>query len=90
MKKSTLEEKTQPDAVTSPKEQQKAERAEKMAENVRYGQTISEGGMGDKATKDGGSTNQGKGGLYVIFYNDNEDAEACLQTGLEQQMHRDK
>ncbi|KAF6237878.1 hypothetical protein HO173_004079 [Letharia columbiana] len=52
------EEETQPDAVTSQQEQQKAERGAKTAENVRYGQTISEGGMGGKTTEAGGSANQ--------------------------------
>ena len=30
-----------------------------MAENLKYGQTISEGGMGGKTTESGGSANQG-------------------------------
>ena len=62
-----LEEETQADAVTSQQEQQKAERGEKKAENVRYGQTISEQGMGGKTTEAGGSANRGKGGLHVMF-----------------------
>lgn len=52
------EEETQPDAVTSQQEQQKAERGKKTAENARYGQTISEEGMGGKTTEAGGSANQ--------------------------------
>ncbi|KAL9138064.1 MAG: hypothetical protein Q9175_000717 [Cornicularia normoerica] len=51
-------EETQPDAVTSQQKQQKAEREGKTAENVRYGQTISEEGMGGKTTEAGGSANQ--------------------------------
>ena len=54
------EEETQPDAVTSQQEQQKAERGEKTAENVRYGQAISEQGVGGKTTEAEGSANQGK------------------------------
>lgn len=61
-----LEEETQPDAVTSQQEQQKAERGEKTAENVRYGQSISEGGMGGKTTEAGGTANQGNGGLQLF------------------------
>ena len=84
----TLEEETQSDAVTSQQEQQKAERGEKTAENVRYGQTISEAGMGGKTTEAGGSANQGKGGLRVIFSSDSVYAEACLQRVSEQRIHR--
>ena len=53
------DEKTQPDAVISEQEQAKAERGERTAENVRYGQAISEQGMGGKTTTSGGSANQG-------------------------------
>ncbi|KAL2040989.1 hypothetical protein N7G274_006447 [Stereocaulon virgatum] len=52
---------TQIDAVDSEQAKQQAERREKTAENVRYGQTISEGGMGGKTTEAGGSANQGDG-----------------------------
>ena len=45
--------------MTAQQEQHKAERGEKTAENVRYGQTISEEGMGGKTTEAGGSANQG-------------------------------
>lgn len=41
------------------KEESKTERGERTAENVRYGQNISEGGMGGKTTEAGGSANQG-------------------------------
>lgn len=47
------------DAVDSQQAQEKAERGAKTAENVRYGQTISEGGMGGMTTEGGGSANQG-------------------------------
>lgn len=45
--------------MDSRQEQQQAERGERTAENVRYEQTISEGGMGGKTTEAGGSANQG-------------------------------
>lgn len=51
---------TQVDSVDSQEEQEKAERGAKTAENVRYGQTISEGGMGGKTTESGGGANQGR------------------------------
>lgn len=71
--------------MTSQQEQQKAERGERTAENVRYGQTISEGGMGGKTTEAGGSANQGKGGLHVLFCDDvaAENADTCMQADLE-------
>ncbi|KAL8919334.1 MAG: hypothetical protein Q9208_006833 [Pyrenodesmia sp. 3 TL-2023] len=50
---------TQPDTVDQQQEQDKAARGAKTAENIRYGQTISEGGMGGKTTEAGGSANQG-------------------------------
>ena len=55
---------------------------------MSYGQTISEEGMGGKTTQAGGSVNQGRRGLHVVFCNDSKDAEACLQTGSGQQIHR--
>lgn len=45
-------------------EQATAERGEKTAENVRYGQTISEGGMGGMTTEGQGGGNQG---MFRIF-----------------------
>ena len=74
-----IEEETQPDAVTSQQEQQKTERGEKTAENVRYGQTVSEQGMGGKTTEAGGSANQGEGGLRMMF---------CDQGGNAKQYYR--
>lgn len=44
--------------------QAKAERGEKTAENVRYGQGISEGGMGGMTTEGQGGGNQG---MFRIF-----------------------
>lgn len=54
-----LDPETQVDVVDSQREQQDAARGEKTADNVRYGQNISEGGMGGKTTEAGGSANQG-------------------------------
>lgn len=48
-------------------EQDKADRGERTAENIRYGQAISEGGMGGKTTEAGGSTNQGTFGPTDIL-----------------------
>ncbi|KAL8902389.1 MAG: hypothetical protein Q9192_000016 [Flavoplaca navasiana] len=53
---------TQPDSVKEQQAQDKADRGARTAENVRYGQTISEGGMGGKTTEAGGSANQGSYG----------------------------
>lgn len=50
---------TQPDAVDQQQEQDKTQRGARTAENIRYGQAISEGGMGGKTTEAGGSANQG-------------------------------
>lgn len=50
---------TQPDAVSEQQQQKKAERGAQTAENIRYGQTISEGGMGGKTTEASGDANQG-------------------------------
>ncbi len=50
---------TQPDAVDQQQKHDKAVRGAKTAENTRYGQTISEEGMGGKTTEAGGSANQG-------------------------------
>ena len=48
---------TQVDAVDAQQEQEKAEKGARTAENVRYGQNISEGGMG-------GMTTEGQGGAH--------------------------
>ncbi|CAO1604579.1 hypothetical protein XANCAGTX0491_008125 [Xanthoria calcicola] len=50
---------TQTDAVQEQQDQDRAARGARTAENVRYGQTISEGGMGGKTTEAGGTANQG-------------------------------
>ncbi|KAM0806316.1 hypothetical protein BDR22DRAFT_828448 [Usnea florida] len=53
------EEEAEVDAVNSQQQQQKAQRGEKIAENVRYGQKISEEGMGGMTTEAGRNANQG-------------------------------
>ena len=50
---------TQVDVVDSQQARQLTERGARTAENVRYGQTISEGGMGGKTTEASGGANQG-------------------------------
>ncbi|KAL8667104.1 MAG: hypothetical protein Q9202_001026 [Teloschistes flavicans] len=45
---------TQSDAVVEQQQQKKADRGAQPAENIRYGQTISEGGMGGKTTEASG------------------------------------
>lgn len=52
------ESETQTDAVAEQQEQDKADGGAQTAENVRYGQNMSEGGMGGKTTEAGGSANQ--------------------------------
>jgi len=48
---------TQVDAVDAQQEQEKAEKGARTAENVRYGQNISEGGMGSMTTEGQGGAN---------------------------------
>ena len=55
---------TQVDAVDEQQEQEKADRGARTADNVRYGQNISEGGMGGKTTQGQGGANQG--GYYLL------------------------
>ena len=50
---------TQVDAVDAQKEEEKAEKGARTAENIRYGQSISEGGMGGTTTEAQGEVNQG-------------------------------
>ena len=50
---------TQVDAAQEQQDQAQAEKGEKTAENVRYGQAISESGFGGKTTEDSGGANQG-------------------------------
>ncbi|CAF9928364.1 MAG: hypothetical protein ALECFALPRED_004009 [Alectoria fallacina] len=70
---------TQPDAVTAHQAQQKAERGEKTAENMRYGQAISEGGMGGKTTEARGSANQDNFGATDAQGGTDDDAEESRQ-----------
>ena len=76
------------DAVSSQQQQHKVQRGEKAAENVRYGQKISEEGMGGRTTEAGGNANQGKGGLYMMVFNDCGNTKTYFQTDSERQMHR--
>ncbi|MCJ1458252.1 hypothetical protein MMC28_008623 [Mycoblastus sanguinarius] len=71
-------EETQPDFVTSQQQQQHAERGAKTAENVRYGQAISEEGMGGKTTEAGGTANQGGYG-ETSAQEDTDDVEKTRQ-----------
>lgn len=52
------EKETQPDAVPSETGQQKGERGQKTAENMRYGEAISEHGFGGETTGNSGVANQ--------------------------------
>lgn len=52
------ETKSQTDSL-APHQQQEAKRGEIVAENVRYGQAISEQGMGGTTTDSSGTANQG-------------------------------
>ena len=53
------EEGTQSDATTSQVQTEKAEKGEKTAENIRYGESISEHGFGGETKGNSGSANQG-------------------------------
>lgn len=54
-----LDVETQVDATDSQQEEQKSEQGTKAAENIRYGQNISESGMGGMTTEAQGNANQG-------------------------------
>lgn len=60
-----------------------------MAENVRYGQTISEEGMGGKTSQAGGSANRGKR-RQSVFRNDSKDAKVYSQTDSGQQISKEE
>ncbi|MCJ1352230.1 MAG: hypothetical protein MMC33_002214 [Icmadophila ericetorum] len=51
---------TQVDSTTSQAQQENAERGEKTAENIRYGESISEHGFGGETTTNSGEATQGK------------------------------
>jgi len=70
---------TQVDAVDSQQEQQKAERGEKTADNVRYGQNISEGGMGGKTTDVRGNASQGSSFGATASHTESDNAQASRQ-----------
>ena len=50
---------TQVDATDAQQEEEKSEKGAKAAENIRYGENISESGMGGMTTEAQGSANQG-------------------------------
>ena len=54
-----LDVETQVDATDSQQEEQTSEKGTKAAENIRYGQNISESGMGGMTTEAQGNANQG-------------------------------
>lgn len=56
----SIEEDTQSDAVPSQTQQEKGKRGEKTAENIRYGEAISEHGFGGETTGSSGVANQGR------------------------------
>ncbi|KAL8736334.1 MAG: hypothetical protein Q9181_002488 [Wetmoreana brouardii] len=70
---------TQVDAVTEQQEQDKAEKGARTAENVGYGQNISEAGMGGKTTEAGGSANQGGYGSMEEQQSSQDTAEETRQ-----------
>ncbi|KAF2212309.1 hypothetical protein CERZMDRAFT_67975 [Cercospora zeae-maydis SCOH1-5] len=85
---SSSENTTENFAATTEGAQQRAARGEKTAENMRYGQTISEGGMSGFTTGQDGTAEQGGYGRV----NDNADeasakAERTAQGYGEQQDH---
>ena len=55
----SLEVETQVDATDSQQEEQKSDQGTKASENIRYGQNISESGMGGMTTEAQGNANQG-------------------------------
>ncbi|MCJ1381772.1 hypothetical protein MMC17_004883 [Xylographa soralifera] len=59
MSYTTRKAETSVDAVPSVQQQEKAERGEKTAENIRYGEAISEHGFGGETTGKSGQANQG-------------------------------
>ena len=54
---------------------------------MRYGQTISEEGMGGKTSEAGGSANRGKR-RQAVFGNDSKDAKVFSQTDSGQQIQK--
>ncbi|KAG8531041.1 uncharacterized protein KY384_004398 [Bacidia gigantensis] len=66
---------TEPDSVSSVQDAEKAEKGEKKAENIRYGQGISEGGMGGKTTESEGTGNQASSYGASKFQDDSQSAE---------------
>ncbi|KAL9123267.1 MAG: hypothetical protein Q9187_000175 [Circinaria calcarea] len=71
-------EETQPDAVPSEAGQQKGKRGQKTAENIRYGEAISEHGFGGETTGNSGVANQDGFGLTEVQEGE-ENAEKSRQ-----------
>lgn len=55
-----LAEESQTDTITSQKEHPNSERGNKTSENIRYGEAISEHGLGGETTTSGGEAKQGR------------------------------
>jgi len=65
---------TEVDSKSSEQQQEKNERGEKTAENIRYGEAISEHGFGGETTGNSGQANQGTGFGSTEFRDNSEDA----------------
>ena len=55
---------TQTDSIPSQQQQEKSEKGEKTAENIRYGESISEHGFGGETMGNSGEANQGVSTRY--------------------------
>ncbi|KAI9665839.1 MAG: hypothetical protein M1821_003773 [Bathelium mastoideum] len=78
---------TEVDATAASQKAAKAERGERTAENIRYGQTISEQGMGGQTTTSSGTANVegGYGGTKEqVGKTADEDQQAAAQGRREQ------
>ena len=73
--------------------QQRAERGERTAENIRYGQTISEGGIGGMTKDQEGSVTQGGYGRVAdrsgLDSGDSADSREASGYGGQQDMNKD-
>ena len=57
---------TEVDSTTSQMQQERTERGEKTAENIRYGESISEHGFGGETTTNSGEATQGNSVYFKI------------------------
>jgi len=71
---SLAEPQTELDSKSSEQQQEKNERGEKTAENIRYGEAISEHGFGGETTGNSGQANQGTGYGFTELRDNSEDA----------------